>query len=176
MEISKLNVQSEYQLVADLCHLIDEAKSRVASVANVGITMLYWHIGERINREVLGYQRAAYRQRIVSTVSTQLSWSYFVEVLSLENNLQREFYLTMAAEEKWSVRTLREKIDGMLFERTVISDKPEEIIRAELESIRKDRKMSPDMVFQSPYFLEFTGLKDGYTEETLENTLIHHIE
>lgn len=213
MDISKPNIQPETQLVADLRYLIDEAREKVAAVANAGIATMYWQIGERINREVLGNQRAAYGKRIVSTVSTQLqylyggtefstrnlrrmmqlatlfpdpqivstvstqlSWSHFVEVLPLEDNLQREFYLTMAAEERWAVRTLREKIDGMLFERTAISDKPEELIRAELASIRTDRKMSPDMVFKSPYFLEFTGLKGGYTEETLENALISHIE
>lgn len=213
MEISKLNIQSEQQLVDDLRHLIDETRRKVAAVANAGIATMYWQIGERINREVLGNQRAAYGKRIVSTVSThlqreyggtefstrnlrrmmqlatlfpdpqivstvstQLSWSHFVEVLPLENNLQREFYLTMAAEERWAVRTLREKIDGMLFERTAISDKPEELIRSELAAIREERKISPDMVFKSPYFLEFTGLKGGYTEETLENTLISHIE
>lgn len=213
MEISKSNTQSEDQLFIDLRHLIEDAKTKVASVANAGITMLYWHIGERINREILGNQRAEYGKQIVATLArqlkheyggsefsirnlrrmmqfaslfrdpqivsplaTQLSWTHFVEVIPLKNQLQREFYLTMAAEERWTKRVLRAKIDGMLFERTAISDKPEELIRAELASIRNDRKMSPDMVFKSPYFLEFTGLKGGYTEETLENTLISHIE
>lgn len=82
----------------------------------------------------------------------------------------------MAAEERWTKRTLRAKIDGMLFERTAISEKPEELIRTELAALRNERKISPDMVFKSPYFLEFTGLKGNYSEETLEDTLISHIE
>lgn len=212
MEISKLNIQSEQQLVADLRHLIEEAKSRVASVANAGITMLYWHLGDRINREILGNQRAEYGKQIVATLARQLkqeygkgydekslrrmmqfatlfpnpeiiaplarqlSWSHFIEVIPLKDEIQREFYLTMAAEERWTKRILRAKIDGMLFERTAISEKPEKLIRMELAAIRAERKMSPDMVFKSPYFLEFTGLKSGYTEGTLENTLISHIE
>ncbi len=113
---------------------------------------------------------------IVSTLSTQLSWSHFVEILPLKNELQREFYLSMAAEERWGIRVLRSKIDSMLFERTALSDKPEELIRAELAELRNDRKLSPDMVFKSPYFLEFTGLKGIYSEESLENTLISHLE
>ena len=212
MEISLSNIQSENQLFTDLKHLIEDARSRVASVANAGITMLYWHIGERINREILGNQRAEYGKQIVATLArqlkqefgkgyeekslrrmmqfanlfpdpnivaplaTQLSWSHFVEVIPLKDDIQREFYLTMAAEEHWTKRVLRAKIDGMLFERTAISDKPEELIRSELAAIRDERKISPDMVFKSPYFLEFTGLKGRYTEETLENTLINHIE
>ncbi len=212
METSISNTLPEQQLFTDLRHLIEDAKSKVASVVNAGITILYWHIGERINRDILGNQRAEYGKQIVSKVSTQLkqeygkgydekslrrmmqfatlfpnpaivatlsrqlSWSHFVEVIPLRDDLQREFYLTMAAEEKWGVRTLRAKIDGMLYERTAISDKPEELIRTELAAIRDERKISPDMVFKSPYFLEFTGLKGAYSEETLENTLISHIE
>lgn len=49
--------------------------------------------------------------QIVSTVSTQLYWSHFLEVILLKDDLQREFYLTMAASERWSIRTLRERID-----------------------------------------------------------------
>lgn len=77
----------------------------------------------------------------------------------------------MAAEERWTKRTLRAKIDGMLFERTAISEKPEELIRTELAALRNERKISPDMVFKSPYFLEFTGLKGNYSEETLRTLL-----
>lgn len=57
MEISKLNIHSEQQLVDDLRHLIDETRRKVAAVANAGIATMYWQIGERINREVLGNQR-----------------------------------------------------------------------------------------------------------------------
>ena len=46
-------------------------------------------------------------EQIVATVSRQLSWSHFVELLPLKESLQREFYLTMAASEKWSKRTLK---------------------------------------------------------------------
>lgn len=213
MKISQLNSSSESNLVGDLRLMINDAKSSIASVVNTGIVMLYWQIGERINREILGNKRAEYGKQIVSTVSTQLlhefggqefstrnlhrmmqfaslfpnpktlapfvahlSWSHFIEILPLKEDIQREFYLTMAAEERWGVRTLRAKIDGMLFERTAISDKPDEIIRKELAAIRDERKISPDIVFKSPYFLEFTGLKSGYTEESLENTLISNIE
>ncbi len=56
--------------------------------------------------------------KIVSTLSRQLSWSHFVEIIPLKDDLQRNFYAEMCRIERWSVRTLRKKIDGMLYERT----------------------------------------------------------
>ena len=114
--------------------------------------------------------------QIVATASQQLSWSHFVEILPLKDELQREFYLTFAASERWSVRRLRKEIDGMLFERTAISGKPDEFIKKELSTLRDDNVMSPDLVFKSPYFLEFTGLKGFYSEKSLEDCLVAHLE
>lgn len=52
--------------------MIADARKRVAVSANAAITLLYWHIGERINREVLGNQRAEYGKKIIETVASQL--------------------------------------------------------------------------------------------------------
>ena len=71
---------------------------------------------------------------IVATLSQQLSWSHFRQLLPLEQPLQRDFYAEMCRVERWSVRTLRDKINSMLFERTAISKKPEEVAKAELPS------------------------------------------
>ena len=168
--------ESTQSLMQDLRQIIDQARGRVASTANYELTMMYWHIGERINREVLGYKRAEYGKRIVATVWRQLSWSHFRIVISIKDELKREFYLTLAASERWSKRTLQEKIDGMLFERTAISGKPDEFIKQELSTLREDNVMNPDMVFKSPYFLEFTGLKGMYSEKSLEDSIVAHLE
>lgn len=204
---------SEATLVAEIKTLINSARQEVAIYANSEITLLYWHIGHRINSEILSNERAEYGKRIVariaeqlqyeyggseftarnlrrmmqfakampdieivSTLSTQLTWSHFQEVLYLDNHLQREFYLSMAKEERWSVRVLRSKIDGMLFERTAIASHPEQLIRDELAKLRQDRTLTPDLVFKSPYFLDFTGLKGNYSECDLEDSLLSHIE
>ena len=131
---------------------------------------------ERNLRRMMQFANLFPDPQIVAPLATQLTWSHIVEVLPIKESIKREFYLTMAIEEKWSKRILRDKIDDLLFERTAISNKPIEIIREELAIIRNDKQISPDVVFKSPYFLEFTGLKEGYTEENLENTLINHIE
>lgn len=63
-------------LMTDLRQIIDEARIHVASTANYELTMMYWHIGERINRVVLGNERATYGKQIVATVSRQLQNIY----------------------------------------------------------------------------------------------------
>ena len=99
-----------------------------------------------------------------------------MEVLPLKDDVAREFYITMAANERWSIKQLREKIDGMLYERTAIATKPEELIKQELADLRDNETLSPDLVFKSPYFLEFTGLKGMYSEKSLEDSLVAHLE
>ena len=64
------------ELLSDLRHIIDSARSRVATTANYELTSMYWHIGNRINRDVLNHERAEYGKRIVSAVSTQLQEMY----------------------------------------------------------------------------------------------------
>jgi len=63
-------------------------------------------------------------REIVVTLSRQLGWSHFLAILPLKDPLQRDFYAEMCRIERWSVRTLRTKIGGMLFERTALSKKP----------------------------------------------------
>ena len=201
------------ELLGDLRKIIDSARSHVAATANYELTAMYWHIGDRINHDVLNNERAEYGKQIVaqvarqlqeeygtkgfeertirrmmqfalqfpdfqivSTLLSKLSWSHFVIVMPIKDELQREFYLTMAASERWGRNKLREKIDGMLYERTAIATKPEELIKQELADLRDNETLSPDLVFKSPYFLEFTGLKGMYSERSLEDSLVAHLE
>ncbi len=113
---------------------------------------------------------------IVQTLSAQLSWSHFIEVTYLKDPLQRQFYAEMARVERWSVRTLRQKINGMLFERTAISRKPEELARAELEALQEEDLMTPDLVFWDPYLLDFLRLEDTYSEHDLEAGILRELE
>ncbi|MBI3042756.1 MAG: DUF1016 domain-containing protein [Betaproteobacteria bacterium] len=114
--------------------------------------------------------------KIVATLSQQLSWSHFNELLPLAKPLQRDFYAEMCRVERWSVRSLRDKIDSMLYERTALSKKPERLIRRGLRALRKDDRLTPDLVFRDPYFLEFLGLKDRYLEKDLEDAILRELE
>jgi predicted nuclease of restriction endonuclease-like (RecB) superfamily len=113
---------------------------------------------------------------IVATLSRQLSWSHVVELLTLAEPLRREFYTQMCVTEHWSVRTLRRKIDGMLFERTGISRQPEELAVRELEALRDEDRMSAELVFRDEYVLDFLGLKGGYDERDLEEAILREME
>lgn len=149
------------ELLADVRGLIDQARTQVAQSVNSTLTMLYWHVGQRVHREVLHQGRAAYGEQIVATLSQQLvplygrgftrsalarmvkfaevfpdgeivatlsqqlGWSHFVEILPLKQPLEREFYAEMCRVERWSVRALRERIGSQLYLRTgVLSRNP----------------------------------------------------
>ena len=113
---------------------------------------------------------------IVSTLSKQLSWSHFVQIIPIDDPLKRDFYAEMCRIEGWSVRALRGKIGGMLFERTALSKKPGELARQELEQLRDEDRLTPDLVFRDPYFLDFLGLKDAYSERDLESAILRELE
>lgn len=113
---------------------------------------------------------------IVHTVCTQLSWSHIRTLIYIENNVKREFYLQMCQYERWSVRTLHERIESMLFERTAISKKPEQTIINELKGLETQKKISPDLAFRDPYFLDFLGLHDSYSERDLESAILAQLQ
>lgn len=92
---------------------------------------------------------------IVHTLCTQLSWSHIRLIIAMDSELQRHFYIEMCKIEKWSVRTFQERINSMLFERTAISKKPELTIKKEIEKLKNNQQISPDLVFRDPYFLDF---------------------
>lgn len=71
-EQKTLEVDTPRKLLQDLRQIVEQARTRVAAHANSELTMMYWHIGERINREIFGSQRAEYGKQIVATVLTQL--------------------------------------------------------------------------------------------------------
>jgi len=113
---------------------------------------------------------------IVQTLSGQLSWSHFVEVLTLDEPLKREFYVELARLHRWSVRTLRDKTRSMLFERSVLSRKPDALIQQEIALLREEDQLTPDMVLRDPYLLPFLGLADTYSEKDLEDAIIREME
>jgi predicted nuclease of restriction endonuclease-like (RecB) superfamily len=113
---------------------------------------------------------------IVATLSRQLSWSHFIEILPLKQPLEREFYAEMCRIERWSVRTLRERIGGQLYLRTAIAKKPDAVISQELSHLREGGQLTPDMVFRDPYVLDFLGLADGYSERDLEGAILREME
>ncbi len=199
-------------LFDNIAILIQESRQRVAVTVNAELTMLYWNIGKHIKTEILNNKRADYGQKIVVTLSrqltetfgkgwsvrqlqnclriaetfpdeqimhalrAQLTWTHIKTIMYIENELKREFYIELCKNERWSSRQLEERIGSMLFERTAISKKPEETIRRDLQLLRNEQKLSPELVFRDPYFLDFLGLKDTYSEKDLETAIVAELQ
>lgn len=155
-------------LLHDLRSMIEETRSTVATTVNAALTMLYWRVGLRIQREIVKGERAEYGKAILPTLSAKLSWSHFKAIVYLDDPLKRDFYAEMCRIEGWNTRTLQKKIDSMLFERTALSKKPDELIRRELYALRHEDLLTPELVFRDPYFLDFLGLNDRYLEKDME--------
>ncbi|HBO4221881.1 TPA: PDDEXK nuclease domain-containing protein [Pseudomonas aeruginosa] len=115
-------------------------------------------------------------ERIVVSLIRQLSWTHFIALIPLKDPLMRDYYAQMASAERWSVRTLRERIDSMLYERTALSQKPEETIAQELATLRDAQRMTPALVMRDPYILDFLGLRDSWQEGDLEAAIIREME
>jgi predicted nuclease of restriction endonuclease-like (RecB) superfamily len=110
-------------------------------------------------------------QTIVATVSQQLSWSHFVELIKIEDELKRGFYIRLCSDARWPVRTLRERMNSMLYERTALSKQADVLIAQELAT-----SATPQLFLKDPYLLDFLDLKDNFTEKDLENAILADLE
>lgn len=204
--------QTSVEFISEISSLIQRTKQRMATAVNAELTLLYWHIGNRINQYILQGKRAEYGQEIVRTLAerlteqfgkgwskrhlnymmqfastfpdieivhtlrAQLSWSHFKQLVHIEDPIKRDFYATMAAQERWSTRTLDDRIGSLLFERTAISKKPDETIIHELTLLREKGEYNQSMVLKDPYILDFLDLNDRYLEKDLEDAILREIE
>ncbi len=132
--------------------------------------------GDKNLRRMVQFAGVFPDREIVVSLIRQLSWTHLIALIPLENPLQRDFYAEMCRLENWSVSTLRKKIGGMLYERTALSKKPAELAKIELKQLREQDKLTPELVFRDPYFLDFLGLKDTYAEKDLEAAILREME
>ncbi len=112
---------------------------------------------------------------IVHALSAQLSWTHFKSFIYIEDELKRTFYIEMTKLDKWSTRTLNNRIDSMLYERTALSKKPDELISYELDKL-KQGVITPNIILKDPYVLDFLELNDRYLEKDLEDAILRDIE
>ena len=131
---------------------------------------------EKNLRRMMQFAKVFPDQEIVVSLIRQLSWTHILAVIPIDEPLKRDFYIEMCKLEKWSVRTFRERINSMLYERTSISKKPELTIKNELELLKNEHQVSPDLVFRDPYFLDFLGLKGVYSEKDLEESILVELQ
>ena len=132
--------------------------------------------GEKNLRRMIQFADMFPNPEIVATLRRQLGWSHFRLLIPIKDPLKRDFYAEMCRIEGWSTRELRHKIDGMLYERTALSRKPDELIRKELGALREKDELTPSLVLQDPYMLDFLGLADTFSEKDLESAILREIE
>ncbi len=150
------------QIVATLWRQLSEAYGSSFSEKNL--------------RRMMQFAEVFPDENIVYEMRSQLSWSHIKLLIPIQDPLKRAFYIEICKLEKWSVRVFQERINAMLYERTAISKKPELTIKNELEQLKNEQQISPDLVFRDPYFLDFLGLKDRYSEKDLETAILAELQ
>lgn len=131
---------------------------------------------EKNLRRMMQFAEVFQDEQIVVSLIRELSWTHILTIIPIEDPLKRDFYIQMCKLEKWSVRTFRERIQSMLYERTAISKKPEQTILNNLAELKNEQKLSADLVFRDPYFLDFLGLSDTHSENDLETSIIIELQ
>jgi predicted nuclease of restriction endonuclease-like (RecB) superfamily len=120
-------------------------------------------------QRMVQFAQAFPESEIVVTLSRQLSWSHVVALLPLKNPAAKSFYAQQCAEQRWSVRELRQQIERKAFERT-------EIASAQVPALPAADTDTPVQIFKDPYFLDFLGLRHGHDEADLEAAILGQLE
>ena len=112
---------------------------------------------------------------IWKTVSAKLSWSHYLELIKIEEEPKRNFYLNECINAKWSVRELQRQKDSLLYERLALSADKEKVL--ELSEKGQILKTSKDLV-KDPFVLEFLDIKENtnYLESDLEKNILEHLK
>lgn len=132
--------------------------------------------GKGFSRTNVIYMRLLYLKYPKSqTLSDQLSWSHYVELLNISDDLARSFYEKQTIKEKWSVRELKRQKNSMLFERIALSkDKKGVLQLSEKGQIIENGRD----IIKEPYVLEFLGIPENhkYSEKELEQKIIDNLQ
>ncbi len=184
------------ELLHDVKSILKRGLSKAYQAVDNLKVQSYWQIGERIVREELAHKdRADYGERvvetlaadlnasrrvlfqvvqfyrtypIVQTLSAQLSWSHYLELITIKNNEERQFYEVQSIRNAWSVRKLRKKIRGKDYQQA----KKEGIIITKLPTSLP----APEDVFKDTYSWDFIDLEEKHTESDLEQALLDNIQ
>lgn len=112
---------------------------------------------------------------IWKTVSAKLSWSHYLELIKIEEEHKRNFYLTETTNCNWSVRELQRQIASLLYERLALSKDKDKIL--ELAQKGQVLRTGKDLV-KDPFVLEFLDIKENtdYLETDLEKNILEHLK
>ncbi len=198
MKKSQTQLTNYPELLNDLKSLLTRAKCQAYKAVDNILVQTYWQIGERVVREELKYKdRADYSKHLIErladdlgfsrpvfykivqfyktylnvlTVSRQLSWSHYQELMILPKKEEREFYEQQIVQNGWAVRTLRQEIKKKLYQR--ISKKGGLVIKKKLPL----KPIQPEQIYKDSYHFNFLDLKKDYQEKDLKTALLNKLE
>lgn len=128
--------------------------------------------GKGFSRTNLQYMRMLYvKYPKCQTLSGKLSWSHYIELLSISDDTSRSFYEKQCNHEHWSVRELKRQRDSALFERLALSKNKQKVLELSQKGIVIEQSKN---IIKDPYVFEFLNIPEGnqYSEKSLENALI----
>ncbi|NCC49731.1 MAG: DUF1016 domain-containing protein [Spartobacteria bacterium] len=189
-------------LLQDLKKLIERGRHQAVAAVNSALTVTYWHVGKRINEEVLHGERAEYGKQVVVSLAKELSALYgnSFEARNLRRMMQFaevfpdfEIVSPLVSQLSWTHFTIlmalpsaegrmfyaKQTIESKWSKRELLHQIERKVFeRSEIAdtklALREANHLSGN--FKDPYFLDFLGLKDGYLENELENALLKELE
>lgn len=194
--------QSSHSLLSDLRALIEQGRGQATAAVNSALTVTYWHVGRRINEEILHGQRAEYGKQVVVSLAKTLSVTYgkSFEARNLRRMMQFadvfpdvEIVSPLVSQLSWTHFTVlmalpsgearrfyvQHASEGQWSKRELQRQIERKVFeRADIADKKLQLGHSPQLAgnFKDPYFLDFLGLKDGYLENELENALLKELE
>jgi len=110
----------------------------------------------------------------IQTLSGFLTWSHYVELLKIEDPLERSFYEKQAENEQWGVRELKRQRVSLLFQRLALSTDKDSVLKLAQNGQIIEK---PEDILKEPFVFEFTGLPQlpTYSEGDLEESLINNL-
>ena len=178
-QINQILVQTYWEIGRNIVEFEQRGKeradygSKLLDKLSVDLKLNY---GKGFSRSNIIYMRLLYIKYPKSeTLSHQLSWSHYFELLKIENDLERSFYEKQCISDRWSVRELRRQKNSALFERIALSRDKKSILQ--LSNGGHIVETAEDLV-KDPYVLEFLGVSDNhkYSEKELEQGIIDNLQ
>jgi len=194
-------INANHDLYKDIATIIENGRRDIYMQANRGTVLLFWKVGKRVNDEILDSKRADYGRQIVVTLSRQLtekygrsfeeknlrrmlqfveqfpdeeivvtlsrqlSWSHFLALIPLKTTEAKMFYAKESFDGVLGVRELRKLIERKAYERREIAD----------TQISSTSPVPPG-TFKDPYLFDVLGLKDEYSEDDVEEAILHELQ
>lgn len=185
-------------LLKELKSIVKKGRSNSYKAVDNILVETRWQMGERIVREEIKYKdRADYekylidnlaldlniRKRflyeiirfyrvypIVRSLTAQLSWTHYVELIELNDSKERKFYETKTVNNSWSIRELTKQIKNELYQKTD-NREIEDLFKSKLPSV-----INLHSIFKPEYDLNFLAIAPSHKEKELEVKIVNNIE